>query len=295
VHQYALSVLQGLQRFTAFNVLRMLPAGFYSLSVVLLFIGGENRLLPVVLALVSAYVLAAVISITVASRHVRPDWLGMPAQRGQFFAFAIRGHIGHISPVDSLRLDQIAVALFLTPVSLGIYVVAYAFTNLPRFIAHSAGLVAYPVIAAKTVTQSARYLIWRFFWIVSLLTIAIGIMLIIWMTELVNLFFGSDFLDAVPIARILMVGSILVAMRRILVEGVRGLAHAGISTLAEISMYPWLVTGGPLMMKWYGIKGLAVALAIGYGISLGVAVAATLRLVGSKKEFSEGADFAKSN
>ncbi len=64
-------------------------------------------------------------------------------------SFGVRGMLGASSPIEYYRLDQAVVGLFLAPVALGIYTVALAFTNLPRFVSTSVGMVAYPHVAAE--------------------------------------------------------------------------------------------------------------------------------------------------
>jgi O-antigen/teichoic acid export membrane protein len=277
-HQYALAVLQGQQRFAAFTTLCLLPAALYTFSVLLLFILGNACLLLVVITWVSTSVVAAIISTIVALRHEHLDWGGAPELRRQFIAFGLRGHMGAVSPVDSLPIDQAAVALFLSPASLGLYVVGYAFTNLPRLIARCVGVVTYPMVTARQGTPSAWRLIWWSFGGVTLLNIVCTALLFAVTPLLVPLFFGPEFSPAVPIARILLIGTTFVASRRILVEGLRGLGRPGASTLAEVSMYPWLAIGGPLLMLRHGAQGVAIALTIGYGLSLAVAIVTSLRL-----------------
>ena len=91
----------------------------------------------------------------------------MPPVR-EMVAFGAKGLLGASSPIEYYRLDQAVVGLFLTPVALGIYAVALAFTNLPRFISTSVGMVAYPHVAAQSDPVEARRQLWRFF----LLTVA---------------------------------------------------------------------------------------------------------------------------
>jgi len=166
----------------------------------------------------------------------------------------------------------LAASIFLAPAALGIYVVGYAFTNLPRFISQSAGMVAYPAIAQRQGFAEKERLVWRYFWGVTFSNCAISAILIVAMPFLVTLFFGKEFLASVPIAQILLVGTTFAASRRILVEGLRGYGYPQVSSLAEVSMYPWLLTGGAFLMWVYGLKGLAIAVAIGYALSLAVAI-----------------------
>jgi len=270
--EYALAVLQGKQRFGAFNALRILPALLYAICVVFLFMIRENRLFIVVLLWMSTFLLAGVTTTIVALRQTRIDWNIQPDLRQRIRKFGLHGHLGAIAPVDSLRLDQLAASIFLAPAALGIYVVGYAFTNLPKFISQSAGMVAYPAIAQRQGFAEKERLVWRYFWGVTLANCAISAILIVAMPFLVTLFFGKEFLSSVLIAQILLVGTTFAASRRILVEGLRGHGYPQVSSLAEVSMYPWLLTGGAFLMWTYGIKGLAIGVSIGYVLSLAVAL-----------------------
>jgi O-antigen/teichoic acid export membrane protein len=270
--EYALAVLQGKQRFSAFNAMRLLPALLYALCVVVLFLLHENRLFIVVLLWVSTFLLAGVTTTVVALRQTPIDWSIQSDLRQRIRKFGLHGHLGAIAPVDSLRLDQLAASIFLAPAALGIYVVGYAFTNLPRFISQSAGMVAYPAIAQRQGFAEKERLVWRYFWGVTFTNCAISVILIVAMPFLVALFFGKVFLASVSIAQILLVGTTFAASRRILVEGLRGHGYPQVSSLAEVSMYPWLLSGGAFLMWAYGVKGLAIGVTIGYALSLAVAL-----------------------
>jgi O-antigen/teichoic acid export membrane protein len=269
---YALAVLQGKQRFSAFNAMRLLPALLYAISILVLFLFHENRLFIVVLLWVSTFLLAGVATTIVALRQTRIDWNIQSDLRRRIRKFGLHGHLGAIAPVDSLRLDQLAASIFLAPAALGIYVVSNAFTNLPRFISQSAGMVAYPGIAQRQGFAEKERLVWRYFWGITFTNCAISAIIILAMPFLVNLFFGKEFIASVPIAQILVLGTTFAASRRILVEGLRGHGYPQISSLAEISMYPWLLTGGAFLMWVYGVTGLAIGVTIGYALSLAVAL-----------------------
>jgi O-antigen/teichoic acid export membrane protein len=282
-HQYAMGVLQGQHRFRAFNVLRLLPPALYAAAVAALFVTGHRGLVAVAVVSVVAFALPAAMSTALALARERPDWRRIPGFRRELLAFSLRGHLGAVSPVDSLRVDQAAVALFLSPATMGLYVVAYAFTNLPRFLADAAGKVAYPAVVRHAGTARGTRLVWRFFWAVTLVNVPLAIFLVAVMPWLVRLFFGAEFAGAVPIARVLLVGTTAVASRRILVEGLRGLGRPAVSTVSEVAMYPWLLAAAPVGIARWGATGLAGVLAVGYALSLAVALVSTLEWHGSRR------------
>jgi len=226
----------------------------------------------VVLLWVSTFLLAGVTATVVALRQTPIDWRIQSDLRRRIRKFGLHGHLGAIAPVDGLRLDQLAASILLAPAALGIYVVSYAFTNLPKFISQSAGMVAYPAIAQRQGFAEKERLVWKYFWGVTLINCAISAVLIVAMPFLVALFFGKEFLASVSIAQILLIGTTFAASRRILVEGLRGQGYPQVSSLAEVSMYPWLLSGGAFLMWVYGVKGLAIGVTIGYALSLAVAL-----------------------
>jgi O-antigen/teichoic acid export membrane protein len=272
-HRYALAILQGHRRFTAFNLMRLLPVASYAAAVTMLFLLHKNRLFIVVVAWVSTSLLASIVSMAVALKRIRIDWRPQTDFKRRLLQFGLRGHIGAIAPLDNLRLDQLAASIFLAPSALGLYAVAYAFTNLPKFLSQSAGMVAYPEIARRKRSGHGNRLLWRYFWGVTVLNVTVMLALVLAMPFLIPLLFGQQFIASISIAQILLVGATFGASRRILADGLRGLGKPQVSTLSEVSMYPWLLTGGTFLMLRYGIDGVAVAVVIGYALSLAASLA----------------------
>jgi O-antigen/teichoic acid export membrane protein len=166
----------------------------------------------------------------------------------------------------------------LSPVALGLYVVAQAFTSLPRLIGQSVGMIVYPVIAAEQDRSNNMEKVWRVFWVVCGINAPVTIVLIVLMPVLVPLFFGPEFESSVVLAQILLVGALLYSVRRPLVEGGRGLGFPGISTCAELSVYPWLLISAFLIIPYFGVTGLAVTVSVAFGFALLVAVMLVLKI-----------------
>ncbi len=249
--QYGLALLQGQRRFQAFNVLRVLPASMYSASVLLLLLVGGQSLPLATAAWVTPQVAVAVITGSVAIRGLSGTRGRSGPPRREMIRFGLKGFLGSASPVETFRIDQAVIGLFLSPVALGLYVVGLAFTNLPRFVAQSIGMVAYPRIAAEADAAAARRAMWRFFW----LTMGVCALVIgpIWVGagSLVPFFFGDGFTDAVAVTRILLVGAMFFAARRILTDTTRGLGLPHMGSIAEARILAGVVPGardyGPSM------------------------------------------------
>jgi O-antigen/teichoic acid export membrane protein len=266
---YGLAILQGQQRFRAFNVLRVLPTIAYVAAVFILFVLHAADLVRLMTIWAGTNFVGGFLALAVAVRGLPTAPLaGSPPSRPQVLRFGLKSVFGSLSPVDTLRLDQAVVGLFLSPVALGLYVVAQAFANLPRLVAASVGVVAFPQVASQSDPRAARRAMWRYFLVgaafsalvVGVLEIAIG--------DLVRLFFGSDFTEATPIARILLVAALFIAARRVLTDAINGMGYPGLGTVSEVASWVLLLPTLAILVPRFGVEGVALALAISWGASL---------------------------
>jgi O-antigen/teichoic acid export membrane protein len=266
--QYGLALLQGLERFGAFNVLRMMPPTTYAFGVVMVFVLGVDNLVEIAAVWVAAQAGVGLVTLGFALRSLPSEAPQDSApSRAQLMRFGLKSFIGYVSPVETFRLDQAVIALFLTPVALGLYVVSLAFTNLPRFAAQSIGMVAYPSVASVNDPQVARRRMWRYVGLAAIISALIIAPLEIMAGALVRLFFGDEFAGAESITRILLVGTFFVGVRRVLADGARGAGYPGLGTVAEVVSWLSFLPALALLIPLGG-RGVALALCVAWGISL---------------------------
>jgi O-antigen/teichoic acid export membrane protein len=183
---------------------------------------------------------------------------------GEMIKFGLKAQLGSMSPLTGFQLDQAIVGLFISQAALGIYVVAVAFTNFPRFVAQSIGLVAYPNVAAEHGEHPAGNHLRGILKFLILTIVCCGA--IVAATELVLPFilpplFGHAFASAVGVARILLISSLFFCITRVLSDCARGLGRPALGTVAEVvsllMLFPFvgILSGG-------GAKGVAGALAL---------------------------------
>ena len=274
--QYGVAFLQGSEKFQSLNILRLLLTTPYAVMVLGLYLMEWGNLHRVTIIWVFSTILVGLLALDLVRRLTNSGQeLERPhAQLSQkwMFKFGVKGLIGATSPMETFRLDQLVAGLVLSSSALGLYVVGQAFGTLTHLVAQSASIVAYPTVVSRGKGQAGQATMWRFFWAVTLINGLVTVGLIALVPILIPLFFGQQFVGAIPVAQILLVGAALAASRRILVEGFRGLGKPQVSTIAEISMYPWLLSGGGILVWQYGLEGLAAAVAIGFFISLSVAI-----------------------
>jgi O-antigen/teichoic acid export membrane protein len=261
--EYGLSILQGQHRYTHLNLLRATPSTLFSAAVLVLFVGHLGNLTTVALAWVGSYGVALAASLLTVRRGLgrgvpTPNTDRAAPTRWQIARFGLTGLLGSVSLVDTFRLDQAIVGLLLSPLALGLYVVALAFTNLPRFMAQSIGLIAYPQIAAES-RSSARRSVWGFFALTLGVATLLSAGLFVVVGSLIPLLFGANFAAAVPVARILLVATVFLSGRRVLADAARGLGFPSLGSIGEVTSWLFLF---PLLFALgarYGLLGVAAA------------------------------------
>jgi O-antigen/teichoic acid export membrane protein len=169
---------------------------------------------------------------------------------GQMLRFGVEGLLGSTSPVETFRLDQALIGVFLSPIALGYYVVGLSFTNLPRFVAQSFGVVAYPLVAADRNAHSARRSMWTFFTVSVAFTAVFVIVLEISAGWFVPFFFGDEYREAIPVCRILLLYALFVSARPVLADGARGAGLPMSGTVAEVAAWAVLLPLLPFSVRW---------------------------------------------
>jgi O-antigen/teichoic acid export membrane protein len=270
---YGLAALQGGRRFAAFNLLRLLPVASYAGGIVLLFLVGGGTFATLLGTWIVVNLVIGVVTVIVAMDT--PDRSAYSSSElgrlSDLLRFGAKGWIGSLGPIENLRIDQAVVGLLLSPAALGLYVVGTAFTNLPKFMSQSIGMVAYPDVANANYS-SRRRLLWRYVISAALfvgLTVGVLELSVSW---LVPFFFGEDFIDAVPIARILLVAGLVLGVRRVLSGAITGAGRPGYAALSEVGTWIVLAMTLPLLLPRWGAQGAALAVVIASAVPLVVLI-----------------------
>jgi O-antigen/teichoic acid export membrane protein len=281
--QYGLAFLQGRSRFGAFNALRLAPVVVYAAAVGALALAGSAGLVELTAAWVATNLVLGLFALTFAI-VTTPRGDAEPVDRAGLLRFGSKGIVGATSGVESLRLDQAVAGMLISTAALGVYVVGAALMNLPRFLAQSVGMVAFPVTAGKRGRGGGSYV-----GLTIALMLAIGVALELAAGRLVPFFFGADFAESVPVARILVVAAVLFGIRRVLIDVSLGSGRPLRGTVSETAAAVVMVGAMVVLVPPFGVEGVAAAVVAGGVASLGAllvrrpraaAVALRLRVAG---------------
>jgi O-antigen/teichoic acid export membrane protein len=277
-NQLGLALLQGDQNFKTFNLIRVAPTVANAVVVGTLWMTGAASVATVAGSLAVLTLLGGISALVAARPRWQPGSSSEPTIL-ELASFGIRGFVGSASPSETFRLDQIFVAGFLSTASLGLYVTASAFTNLVRLIAQSVGMVAYPAVASRTDLASGWRIVRLHVIGVGTLTGVIAVLLVFAMPWLLPFLFGDPFAPAVVPAQVLVLGSVLLGVRRVLGDALRGFGLPEPSSVAELASWIGLLALLPIFASLAGILGVAIALTVSWAISLGALLIAQQLLI----------------
>jgi O-antigen/teichoic acid export membrane protein len=278
--QYGIALLQGAHRFRLFNAARVLPSTLYAVFVAGLFVMHRHSLMGIVLAWLVANAATTLLCFVGVYAYEDAPRQHAPMSERQMFSFGLRGLFVSGSPIEAVRLDQMALAIFLPAAALGTYVVGLAITNLPSFVSKSVGVVAFPTVAREKDAETARRMVVRYTLLDLWLSLLIVIPLFAVAHWIIPLLFGNAFRDAVVISYLILPGTVFLSVRRVLAEGLRGLGHPVIGTVGEIVALGWLLGALAVFVPLLGARGAAVAMTTAYAASLIVTLVGARRRMG---------------
>jgi O-antigen/teichoic acid export membrane protein len=268
---YGFAFLLGARRHGTVNMIRILNPALTAAGIVPLYLLHDQSLAAVMAVSVGCSVIAGVLAlqrgiVTATAIKVSKSLvarLGRLRAKQIVLAFGRQGYLGYLSPVDSFKLDQLAVGFLLSPRELGFYVVGAAFTNVGRLVATNLGLSATPEIAAlnsdpDAQRQTVRHTLLLTGGILTALTIGLALFVIV----AIPFFFGADYRPSIPVAEILLVACWMLSLKRIVVDVMRGIGETRVGTRPEMLNLGLFLAGVVPLGLWLGGRGVALALVI---------------------------------
>jgi O-antigen/teichoic acid export membrane protein len=260
-----LTVLQTDLRLGVFNAVRVAGALVY-IGVVggLYAIGGSG-----VVAVVLAQLLGNVVWFGLPLIFVRPlVWPRVDRRIArELLSYGARAHIGSMSAVDTLRVDQLLIVLLLGVHDLGLYAAAMTFITANRMIGVSVGMVAFPVAVRSRIDRRPGHPLLALLAGTVALAFPLAAVEVESATGLLRVVLGSDFVDAARPLAILAGASVLMNLRQVLSDWLRGSGRAGLGSIAEACSLVVLCGAGSALRD-EGVAGIATAMLIASTCSL---------------------------
>lgn len=227
--------IQGLRRYGALDLERMLASGFRVGAIVLLWIIGVKS----VIAFATVYMIAGLGASAVLRLPRNPD-ASNTLRRGSgniipeftgvsFFSYAILSAFGAIAATVSARLDQAIMPAIVATNDLGYYSVAVTVAEVPGIITAVLTRNVLAEVAGGIHTKSVLRLIL----LGGIAQIALTIAILASLPYAVPIVFGGDFAPAVALIRILLLGTFIGYWANVAAAYLGGLGRPGYNSLGQ--------------------------------------------------------------
>ena len=272
--------LRNLKDMAWWNVLRTLPGlGWLGLLIWALL---QARADPQYLASSHLVVLGFIfvpVLLVVARRVQGPYW----PRRSDFapmLRYGLPSATATLPQMLNLRLDQMLMAAFLPVQTLGLYVVAVAWSNAVHPILNAFGAVLFPRVASETDAQEQARVFSQGVRMSVLAAVAVAVPVLAATPWVLPFVFGEGFRPAIPAALVLIVAATISGLNQILQEGLRGLGHPKVVMWSEFAGLAVTALALWFLLQPFQILGAAIASLLGYSTVTLYLVARTRKYCG---------------
>jgi len=260
-------VLRAVGARRAWNAFRILPSAGWLVGLLAAFAwfsSANSILLSRFYLLAHLALLLPVIPIVL--RYVAPPFRVTRQFARPLASYGIPSMLNVLPQMLNLRLDQLLIATFLSPKSLGLYIVAVAWSGAATPILNAVGPVLFPRVSKIADPIEQFKLLGRVIRLTALSVLALVAILFLLTPVFVPLLFGAAFREAVLPALILVVASGFSSLNSMLGDGLRGLGRPRDVLAAEtLGLVVTVVSLSALLPTWQ-IIGAAVASLLSYAL-----------------------------
>jgi O-antigen/teichoic acid export membrane protein len=209
-------MLRGHHWMGAWNALRVTLGVGYVLFILVVLALGPATVDGFGLAYLASHVppLVGALALCASAGWVGWRFHGDTARR--LLGYGARVHAGAVVAMLNGRIDQMLIAGALSATSMGLYVVAVTVSQITATLANSIAMVAWPRAAGSS-EADRPVVIGRFLRLTVVLMVATTAVLYAAAPYLLALLFGSAFIEATPVVRVLLLGALPIAIKEFFV------------------------------------------------------------------------------
>ncbi len=242
---------------------------FYFLGILTL----ENAILTIVVG----QLVCAIFMLRAVLKELKPRWDFDWSVFRQEINYGLRSYPGILTEITVWRLDQMMLAIFASSTVVGLYTVAVAIAEITAILASSVADALMPEVASSTNTEKSALLVGKTLRLTLYAQFLVLIPLWIAAPLILRFIYGEGFVEAAGTMRLLLLASIVWSAAMIVISGLNGLGHPGLSTVARLFSGATTVVTLFYLLPNFGMNGAAVSSLLGYSMMLIVAVFCLLR------------------
>ncbi len=208
-----------------------------------------------VLVYLAANLFTAAVAIVMVKSLLGEPLTANRATARKLLAFGLRSFASTIAWRLNERIDQPFIAVFLAPAQLGLYVTAVTLSSLALLIGSSIIFVALPVMSGLEDPDERRRLASALIGVTLIASVVLTLPLFVGTGFLLGLFFGHAFAVVAPVARILLVASVVISVNRAIESVLIGIGRPADAAKAELLTLPVTAIGLVALLPLIGLPG----------------------------------------
>jgi len=213
-----------------------------------------------------------VVSLIAVWRELSPRWNPSLGELGTTLRYGIRDYPGILTEFVNWRLDLMMLVGTASSGALGLYVVALRLADITSTLAGSVGDALLPEVAASKEADQATKVVTRSLRLTLCAHLLILIPLWIAAPYILRFAYGEGFVEVTNVLRLLMFASVVWSAGAIVISGLNGLGHPGLSAIARIAAALVMVVALVTLLPRRGIQGAAISSILGYSVMFLVAL-----------------------
>jgi enterobacterial common antigen flippase len=264
---YLGALLHGRLQIALYNVKRFSVKGFYIVGLMALWASSAVTVRNTAYALLIANAAAAVLAVIFILKDDGVSFQFRSPLLKDIFAYGLKSHVGSISHMFNERLDQMVLALLLSPIELGWYVVAVSAANITKIAASPFAQMIFPRIAGQNQTTQ-RHLLQAYSRFALLATGTLVLLLFMTLPILIPFVYGNEFSPSSQPAQILVLASIFLGVGYVWRQAFSGMGQPAVTSQAELLSLVVTAVGIYVFVPIYGILGAAWVSFVAYGVTM---------------------------
>ena len=270
-------LLEGARRFTWVGALRLILFGVQLASYIVLWWIGKLTVASASYTMLASLTASLIVSLIAVGSELRPQWQPSFSELKTTLRYGVRDYPGILTEFVNWRLDLMMLVGMASSGALGLYVVALRLADITSTLAGSVGDALLPEVAASKNTDKATLVVTRSLRLTLCAHLFVLVPLWIAAPYILRFAYGQNFVEVTNVLRLLMFASVVWSGGAIVISGLNGLGHPGLSAIARIAAAVVMVVSLVTLLPRRGIQGAALSSIAGYSVMFLVALFWLLR------------------